>query len=144
MARFLLKRLGLAAITLVLLSVLVFALAQLLPGNIGRNLDGPFASPQQVALTNHELGVDKPIVVQYAKWISRLARGNLGSSLEYKVPVSHLLGPSLGHSPKLAALPLLLAVPLRIVGRVPAARPQRRDTELTLAGGGPSPPRVPE
>jgi peptide/nickel transport system permease protein len=144
MGRFLLKRLGLASITLVLLSVLVFALAQLLPGDIGRNIDGPFASPQQVAATNHQLGVDKPIVVQYGKWVGRLVRGDLGHSLEYQVPVSNLLGPSLGNSLKLAALAFLLVVPLSILGGVAAALRQGRITDRTITVGGLSLTAVPE
>jgi peptide/nickel transport system permease protein len=144
MGRFLLKRLGLALITLVLLSMIVFALAQLLPGNLGRNLDGPFASEQQVALTNHQLGVDRPIVVQYGKWVSRLLRGDLGQSLEYQVPVGRLLGPSLGNSLKLAALAFVLVVPLSILGGIAAALRQGRFTDRTITVGGLSLTAVPE
>jgi peptide/nickel transport system permease protein len=144
MGRFLLKRLGLALITLVLLSMIVFALAQLLPGNLGRNLDGPFASEQQVALTNHQLGVDRPIVVQYGKWVSRLLRGDLGQSLEYQVPVGRLLGPSLGNSLKLAALAFVLVVPLSILGGIAAALQQGRFTDRTITVGGLSLTAVPE
>lgn len=144
MGRFLLKRVGLALITLVLLSMIVFALAQLLPGNLGRNLDGPFASEQQVALTNHQLGVDRPIVVQYGKWVSRLLRGDLGQSLEYQVPVGRLLGPSLGNSLKLAALAFVLVVPLSILGGIAAALRQGRFTDRTITVGGLSLTAVPE
>ena len=58
MTRFLLKRLGLSLVTLVFLSILVFALAQLLPGDIGRNVLGNLASQHDVDVLNHSLGVD--------------------------------------------------------------------------------------
>jgi len=60
MARFLLTRFALALVTLFLLSVIAFAAAQLLPGNVGRNVLGGFATPQAVASYNHKLGVDRP------------------------------------------------------------------------------------
>lgn len=121
MGRYLLKRLTLALVTLVLVSVIVFAAAQLLPGNIGRNILGPFASPGSVAELNHKLGVDRPVYVQYASWIDKLLHGNLGVSLEYQVPVWSLLSTSLLNSLKLAAVAFVLVVPLSILGGVVAA-----------------------
>jgi len=145
MGRFLLKRLGLALITLVLLSMIVFSLAQLLPGNVGRNILGPFASQQQVDQTNHELGVDRPIVVQYGRWVSHLLHGNLGNSLEYQgSSVASLLGPSLVNSLKLAALAFLICVPLSILGGIAAALRQGRVTDRSITIGGLSLTAVPE
>ncbi len=119
-----------------MLSVLVFAASQLLPGNIGRNVLGPFASTNDVNALNHQLGVDRPILVQYVDWIGKLVHGNLGMSLEYKVPVVSLLGPSLVNSLKLAAVAFVLVVPLSIVGGVFAALRRGRlpDRVITLSG----------
>ena len=136
MTRFLVKRFGLALVTLFLLSILVFAASQLLPGNIGRNVLGPFASETDVARLNHQLGVDQPILVQYVDWVGRLLHGNLGTSLQYKVPVVELLGPSLINSLKLAGVAFLLVVPLSILGGVIAAlrRGHLADRAITLTG----------
>ena len=136
MARFLLRRFVLALVTLFVLSVLVFGASQLLPGDIGRNVLGPFASPHDVALLDHQLGVDRPIYAQYLDWIWKFVRGNLGTSLEYQVPVSTLLGPSLANSLKLAAVAFALVVPLSIVGGVYAALRRGRlpDRVITLTG----------
>ena len=90
MGRFLLKRFGLAIVTLVLLSIIAFAAAQLLPGNVGRNVLGGFATQQSVDLFNHQHGVYGPVYSQYGRWIGHLLHGNLGTSLEYNVPVSGL------------------------------------------------------
>src|SRR6202022_1785373 len=135
-ARFLLKRFALALVTLVVLSVLVSAASQLLPGDIGRNVLGPFASPNDVKALNHQLGVDQPILVQYVDWIGKLVHGDLGMSLEYQVPVSSLLGPSLINSLKLAAVAFVLVVPLSIIGGVFAALRRGRlpDRVITLTG----------
>jgi peptide/nickel transport system permease protein len=136
MARFLLKRLALAVITLALVSVIVFAIAQLLPGNVGRNVLGGFATQQSVNQLNHQLGVDRPVYVQYASWISNFVQGNLGISLEYRVAVWPLLSASLLNSLKLAAVAFVLLVPVSILGGVIAAlrRGRLADRVITLAG----------
>jgi peptide/nickel transport system permease protein len=136
MARFLLKRLGLAVVTLFLLSVLVFLGSQVLPGNVARRILGPFADQRAVANLNHELGTDRPLLTQYWDWISHFVRGDLGASLAYHVPVSSLVGDALVNSLKLGAFAFVLVVPLAILGGVVAAL--KRDTivdrVITLAG----------
>jgi peptide/nickel transport system permease protein len=136
MARFLLKRLGLASITLFLLTVIVFFGAQILPGNVARRILGPFADQSAVDNLNHQLGTDKPLLTQYWNWISDFFRGDLGSSLSYHVPVSSLVGNALMHSLKLAALAFVLVVPLAVLGGVIAALKRDRavDRIITLTG----------
>jgi peptide/nickel transport system permease protein len=137
MTRFLARRLGLSLITLFLLSVIVFATAQLLPGDIGRNILGGFADQRSVDALNHELGVDRPILTQYFDWVSHFFRGDMGTSLQYQgVPVWDLLGPSLVNSLKLAAVAFVLVVPFSIVGGVVAALKQGRlaDRAITISG----------
>ncbi len=145
MIRFLLKRLALALITLWVLSMIVFAAAQLLPGDVGRAVLGPFADPASVKALDHELGVDRPFYTQYISWIGDLLRGDLGTSLQYKgVPVWSLLGPSLVNSLKLAALALVLVPPLSIAGGVLAALRQGRITDRVITLTGLSLTAVPE
>jgi peptide/nickel transport system permease protein len=136
MARFLLKRSGLAVVTLFLLSVLVFLGSQVLPGNVARRILGPFADQRAVANLNHELGTDRPLLTQYWDWISHFVRGDLGASLAYHVPVSSLVGDALVNSLKLGVFAFVLVVPLAILGGVVAAL--KRDTiidrVITLAG----------
>lgn len=136
MARFLIKRFALALVTLLLLSMIVFAAAQLLPGDIGRAVLGPFADQYSVDQLNHQLGVDRPAYVQYGDWVRKLLRGDLGASLEYKVPVWSLLANSLVNSLKLAAVAFALVVPLSILGGVLAALRRGRfvDRAITITG----------
>lgn len=137
MIRFLVRRLGLSLITLFLLSVIVFTVSQLLPGDVGRNILGPFADQRSVDLLNHQLGVDRPVATQYVDWISHFFRGDMGESLQYRgSSVASLLGPSLVNSLKLAAVAFVLVVPLSIVGGVVAALKQGRlvDRAITITG----------
>ena len=144
MARFLLRRLALALITLFLVSIIVFAVSSVLPGNVGRNVLGGFATPASVAQLNHQLGVDRPLYTQYADWISKFLQGNLGMSLEYKVTVSSLLGPALVNSLKLALVAFVLVVPISIVGGVFAALRRGRITDRVITLTGLSLTAVPE
>jgi peptide/nickel transport system permease protein len=136
MGRFLLKRLGLALITLLLLSVFVFIGAQVLPGNVARRILGPFADQSAVENLNHQLGTDRPLLTQYRDWITSFFQGDLGDSLAYHVPVSTLVGDALVNSLKLAALAFVLVVPIAILGGVIAAlkRDKAVDRVITLGG----------
>ena len=123
MTRYILKRLGLAMITLVILSMIIFAASSVLPGNVGRSVLGPFATQESVDALNDQLGTNRPLVVQYKDWVTGIAQGDLGNSLTYQVPAWSLLKPALEHSLKLALIAFLLVVPLSIlVGVISALR----------------------
>ena len=136
MIRFLLKRLGLALVTLVLLSAIVFGISTILPGNVGRAVLGPFATQESVDALNEELGTDRPVLTQYAEWAGGLLRGDLGVSLTKQVPAWDLLSPALVNSFKLALVAFLICVPLSILGGVIAGLRYGRltDKSLTIAG----------
>jgi peptide/nickel transport system permease protein len=136
MARFVAKRFVLSVVTLFILSIIVFASAQLLPGDVGRNVLGPFADQASVDRLNHQVGADRPVVVQYLDWIWKFVHGDMGESLQYQVPVWSLLSDSFVNSLKLAAEAFALVVPLSILGGVAAALRQGRlaDRAITIAG----------
>jgi peptide/nickel transport system permease protein len=121
MARFLSKRLGLALITLVLVSLVVFAVSGVLPGDVGRTILGPYATNEQVERLNHELGNDRALPVRYWEWISGFVRGDWGESFLLNVPVRSLVGERLVNSLILGAFALALIVPLSIALGVVAA-----------------------
>jgi peptide/nickel transport system permease protein len=112
------RRAGLALITLWLLSVMVFAGGQLLPGDVARAILGPLADARAVATLNHELGLDRPLLLQYWDWLSHFLIGDMGQSYSYRAPVAPLVVTALGYSLKLGTLALLLVVPLGIAGGV--------------------------
>ena len=84
---YVLKRSALSLATLWLLSLLVFAGGRMLPGNVGRAMLGPFADQKAVDVLNHEMGTDRPLLVQYGDWISGLVTGDLGMSYAYRSPM---------------------------------------------------------
>src|SRR5215207_8719871 len=91
MARFLLKRVALGLITLLLLSIVIFLAAQVLPGDVGRRVLGPFADQASVDAVNHQLGTDRPLITQYWDWISGVFTGDLGTSVRTHQAVSDVL-----------------------------------------------------
>jgi peptide/nickel transport system permease protein len=121
MGRFLLRRLGLALVTLLILSVIVFLMANVLPGDVGRRILGPFADPRAVAALNHQLGIDRPLVIQYLSWLGGALHGDFGQSLSYRAPVGDLLRRALLNSLKLAAVAFVIVVPLGVLGGIVAS-----------------------
>ncbi|MGA3214516.1 MAG: ABC transporter permease [Acidimicrobiales bacterium] len=121
MLLYIVKRVGLALITLVLLSLIIFFAGQVLPGNAGRAILGPFASQQAVLQLDHKLGVDRSLLVQYWSWATGILHGNLGQSYQQQAPVSSFIFPYIGRSLKLAAFAFVIVVPLSILGGIIAA-----------------------
>jgi peptide/nickel transport system permease protein len=144
MARFLLKRVALSLITLWLLSVIVFSAGQVLPGNVGRAMLGPFADQRAVDALNHEMGTDRPLLVQYGDWISRFVQGDMGRSYAYRAPVAPFLANALANSAKLAVVAFLMVVPLSLAMGVMAALHAGRPVDRLIMVAGMSATIVPE
>ncbi len=144
MARYLLKRLGLAIITLWILSVMIFFAGQVLPGDPGRAILGPFASQSAVTALDRQLGSDRPLLTQYWTWITGALHGNLGTSYQYRAPVEPLLASALVNSAKLAVFALILIIPLGIIGGVIAALNVGRPVDRLISLSGLSAATVPE
>jgi peptide/nickel transport system permease protein len=144
MARFLLRRVGLALVTIWLLSVLVFVGTQLLPGDVGRRVLGPFATQESVDALNARLGTDRPALVQYGDWISGAVTGDLGTSISFSRPVSQMLATAFVRSGKLAALAFVIVVPLSLAGGVVAALRRGKFADRLVTIGGLSATVIPE
>ncbi|MCW6511680.1 ABC transporter permease [Lichenifustis flavocetrariae] len=133
---FLIRRLLLSLVTLGVLSILVFAGGQLLPGDVGRSILGPLADERAVAALNHQLGTDRSLTVQYLDWISHFVRGDMSTSYAFRSPVAPFVGAALANSLKLAAVAFVIVVPLGIAGGVLAAmkRGTATDRIITITG----------
>jgi len=104
MLKFLIKRALLSLITLGILSIIVFLGGQLLPGDVGRAVLGPLADARAVAVFDHQLGLDRPLIVQYWDWICHFVSGDMGNSFTYRAPVAPFVADALVNSLKLASL----------------------------------------
>jgi peptide/nickel transport system permease protein len=123
--RFIVRRLLFIVPTLLLVSVLIFLMEEIVPGDIGRVILGPYASDQQVAVLDHQLGADKPLVERYASWLGGFVTLHWGESPILQQPVFSLTMQRLWNSAQLAALALVIIIPTSILLGVIAAL--RRD-----------------
>ncbi len=122
MLRFILKRLLLLPLLLLLFTVVVFALLQAPPGDFLTSYVAMLASSgssmdaAQVEALKQQFGLDKPVTVQYLRWLESIIRGNFGLSLEYQRPNSELIGERL----LVTILLALFAFALTWIAAIPA------------------------
>jgi peptide/nickel transport system permease protein len=113
-ARLLLQRFALALVTLLMVSVVVFAITNLLPGDAAEESLGQAATPETVAALRAQFGLDQPAPVRYARWLGHLLSGNPGTSLLNGKPVTTLIGQRLPSSLVLAGVTAAVSVPLAL------------------------------
>jgi peptide/nickel transport system permease protein len=130
------RRGALSLLTLVLLSMVIFAGGQLLPGDVGRSILGPLADARAVAALNHQLGTDAPPLQMYFRWVGNLLQGDMGLSYAYRSPVAPFIGHALAKSLLLAAVTTAIVIPLSIGAGIVAAlnRGRWQDRLITLGG----------
>jgi peptide/nickel transport system permease protein len=113
---YLTRRLLSGLVTLFGITLVVFLMVRLVPGDPARVLLGPHATAQEIATLHAEWGLNRPIWIQYGLYVKRVVTGNLGSSLFYQIPVSQLIGerlpPTLYLMAFSAVLALIIALPL--------------------------------
>ena len=124
------QRLGIGVLTLFGMSVVIFVLLRLAPGNIVDILfsTGGYVNPSERLAIERELGLDKPIWAQYVDWLRQMAVGNFGKSYRYDLPAWDIIRPLIPVTLELAALSLVIAVALGVPTGVISA--VRQDTRL--------------
>lgn len=110
-----LRRLGLGILTLLLVSVFVFAGTQALPGDTAHAILGRDATPERVKALREQLGLNRPAPVRYFTWLGGVVRGDLGNSLAAREPVTELLRERVINSAALVLLAALLCIPVSIL-----------------------------
>ncbi|AYN96777.1 ABC transporter permease [Pseudomonas sp. LTJR-52] len=101
-------------VTLLIVSLLVFFVTALLPGDAAQQALGQFATPEQVAALREQMGLNQPALVRYLGWLGGLLQGELGISLSNQMPITTLIGDRLHSSLMLAGVTALVSVPLAL------------------------------
>lgn len=126
MKRFLLRRLGFVLVTLLVSSIIIFIATQILPGDVARMILGRFATDEALANLREQMGLNKPLIVQYLNWLWNFIRGDWGISLSTDSPVMELVFGRLRNSAMLASVAFVMYVPAGIfLGLVAALRRNR-------------------
>jgi peptide/nickel transport system permease protein len=115
MIRMIGKRLAVSIVTLWVVTLLVFAGTELLPGDVAEAILGQSATPETVAGLRSRLGLDRPAHVRYLDWLQGFVSGDLGVSLASGAPISGLIKNRLGNTLFLAAITAAIAVPSAIL-----------------------------
>jgi peptide/nickel transport system permease protein len=122
MRAFILRRLMETAVSVFIVSIMAFSLVQLVPGDPVLSLVGTETHEEEIQRLRKEMGFDKPLVLQYAHWISKVAQGDLGMSLRYKERVNRLIAQSAPISLFLGAVSfvigMLIGIPAGIITAV--------------------------
>lgn len=90
------KRVVQSCITILLVTLFVFALIQMVPGDPVANYLGATATEEQITYYRHLYGFDRPVIVQYLSWIGGLFRGTMGQSISYQSEIADIILPRLG------------------------------------------------
>ncbi|PYN58705.1 MAG: ABC transporter permease [Candidatus Rokuibacteriota bacterium] len=130
MKTYVLQRLVIAVLTLLGMSLVIFTLLRLAPGDIVDILfsTAGYVSPSEKQAIMKELGIDRPYWVQYLDWLRQIASGDLGKSYRYDLPAWQIIRPLLPVTLELAALSMVFAVALGVPTGVISA--VRQDTGL--------------
>ena len=110
MSVFLLKRFATFVATLLVASVLVFAVLDLLPGNVAQVILGDTATPESIATLEAKLGLDRPALVRYTDWIGGLLQGRTAQSHSYDTPTATLIAERLQVTLPLAVMAMVFTV----------------------------------
>ncbi|NWF80490.1 MAG: ABC transporter permease [Chloroflexi bacterium] len=136
MLGYLFKRLVSAALLLVAVSFLVFALLDVVPGDVAHTLVGDLASAEQLAAVRHELGLDQPLLLRYLRFAEgAVLRGDLGASVVSGRPVVELLRERFGATLQLALVSLALALVVGLLAGLTAAARAGGYVDLAVMAG---------
>ncbi|WP_320130870.1 ABC transporter permease [uncultured Sphaerochaeta sp.] len=129
-----LKRLGSLLVTLVVMSLIIFLLVELMPGDVAQIILGQSATPSSIQALREARGLDAPIMVQYFHWFSHVIRGDLGDSIYMQgVSINSILWRRVGHSLVLALMAFLIFVPLSLVLGVLAGVKKNKPTDSVIS-----------
>ncbi|MDH3701284.1 MAG: ABC transporter permease [Alphaproteobacteria bacterium] len=133
MCLFLLKRLGMLALTMLVVSVVVFLLLELTPGTVATKVLGQYATVEQQRIWLETHGYFDPAAERYLRWLAKLLTGDLGESLRYKTPVGDVLWPRLLNTVILGAAVLAIMVPLSLALGVVAGMREGRPSDRVIS-----------
>jgi peptide/nickel transport system permease protein len=129
---FVLRRLLIGLITLLIVSVIIFAATELLPGDVATAVLGQYATPQTIAAMRHDLQLDRPAPLRYLLWLREFLSGDFGISLARREPVAPLLLDRLDNTLLLAGSTAVIAVPLALLLGIVSANFRYRTVDRVI------------
>ncbi len=122
MISILIRRIASLIVTLTVVSLLIFTVMNLLPGDPAAIMLGTSATPETLAALRTQMGLDEPLIVRYLAWLAGVLQGDLGQSYTYGVPVAGLIVERLAVTLPLALMAVVMSVAIAVPLGVAAAR----------------------
>jgi len=135
MVIFILRRLGTMALTMIVVSILLFLLLELTPGNVATKVLGPYSSEEQRTLWLEAHGYIEPLWFRYLSWLGNFITGDFGESIRFKVPVADVLWPRLWNTAILGFWTFAVMIPLSLVLGVLAGMREGSALDRTISVG---------
>lgn len=132
---FAVRRIATGIPVLFVVSLVVFFVMHLTPGDPAATMLGPEAEPADVAALRAQLGLDRPVLIQYIHWIGGILRGDLGESIFLRKPVSTAIGQQVQPTLYVALVAELIAILIGVPCGILAARKQGSVTDLLVIAG---------
>ena len=132
-ARLIAQRFILALLTLLLVSFLIFAVLEILPGDVTTRILGRDATPETIAVLRERMQLDDPALVRYGRWLWGALQGDFGQSLVSSRSVAEVLGPRLVNTAFLSVYAFILYVPLATIPAIIQAIRRDRPVDQALS-----------
>ena len=132
-ARLIAQRFILALLTLLLVSFLIFAVLEILPGDVTTRILGRDATPETIAILRERMQLDDPALVRYGRWLWGALQGDFGQSLVSSRSVAEVLGPRLVNTAFLSVYAFILYVPLATIPAIIQAIRRDRPVDQALS-----------
>jgi peptide/nickel transport system permease protein len=124
-------RILLSLLTLLLVSVIIFAIIEVLPGDVATRILGRDATPEAIATLREKLNLDQPAITRYFNWLIGMVQGDFGNALTSSRPINEILAPRLYNTLLLSIYAFLIYIPLSLIPALIQA--SRRDREVDHA-----------
>jgi peptide/nickel transport system permease protein len=124
-------RIFLSLLTLLLVSIIIFAIIEVLPGDVATRILGRDATPEAIATLREKLNLNDPAIVRYFTWLGGMVQGDFGNALTSSRPISEILAPRLYNTLLLSIYAFLIYIPLSLIPALIQA--SRRDKEVDHA-----------
>src|SRR5215510_11390153 len=113
--RLIIERVLLSLLTLLIVSLIIFSMLEILPGDVATRILGRDATPESLAALRQQLHLNEPAVLRYAAWLGNLLTGHLGHSLVSDRPIIDILAPRIFNTVMLSIYAFLIYIPLTAI-----------------------------
>lgn len=126
-------RILLSILTLLLVSLMIFAIIEVLPGDVASRVLGRDATPEALAMLRAKMQLDDPAIIRYLRWLGGILRGDFGEALTSERPIIDIVAPRLFNTVLLSVYAFLIYVPLALIPALIQAAQRDRQTDHIIS-----------